>query len=117
MFTLEELEQMRHYSVMDFVYKIDEIMNKLEPRAERAMKNEIEGSKDTRKYLGQIKFICDVTRAKVQLDLGKERKRDLIELEIEKELQKIENVKTKHARKIENLKKARDAKESQKRGS
>ena len=111
MFTLEELDQMRQYSVMDFVYKIDEIMNRLEPRAERAMKKEVEGSKDTRKYLAQIKFICDVTRSKVQIDLGKERKRDLIELEIEKELQKIENVKTKHARKIENLKKARDAKE------
>lgn len=114
MFTLEELEQMRHYSVMDFVYKIDEIMDKLEPRAERAMRKEIEGSKDTRRYLSQIKFICDVTRAKIQIDLGKSRKRDLIELEIEKEREKIENVKTKHANKIANLKKARDAKEEQK---
>jgi len=115
MFTLEELEQMRHYSVIDFVYKIDEIMNKLEPRAEKAVRKEVEGSRDTRRYLSQIKFICDVTRAKIQVDFGKERKRDLIELEIAKEKQKIDDVKIKHAKKIENLKKARDAKEEQKR--
>jgi|TARA_R110000851_G_scaffold85152_3_gene185306 hypothetical protein len=117
MFTLEELYQMRNYSVMDFIYKIDEIMDKLEPRAGRAMKKEIIGSKDTRRYLGQIKFICDVTRSKVQVDLGKKRKRELIELEIEKELRKINNVKTKYAKKIESLKKARHAQERQKRGN
>jgi len=119
MFTVEELEEMKSYSVMDFTYKIDDLMNELEPLAEKSMKQKGRQGrygKESRKILSNIKFICEVTRAKIQRDLGGMKKRDLIQLEIEKAKRRIEHTKNKHAEKIRNLQIARDAKKS-KRGS
>ena len=108
MFSIEELEQMKQYTILDFVYKIDQIMNKLEPMSEKAMQGKVESARNTRNYFNEIKFICNVARDKISIDQGGERVRDYIQERIDNEKDKIERAVARFEERKDELRKKRE---------
>ena len=117
MFSIEELEQMKKYTVLDFVYKIDEIMNKLEPMSEKAMQGKVESSRKTRTYFNEIKFICNVARDKISIDQGGERIKNYIQDRIDNEKYKIERAIARFEERKDELRKNREDGKEEEGGS
>lgn len=99
---------MREYSLMDFVYEIDTILDEFESDAEKAMKGTIKARRRVRDRMLRMIFIGNVIRDKIALEDGANRKRNPLEDAIKREEEKIERAIARYERKREEIKRQQE---------
>ncbi len=108
MFSIEELEEMKSFTVLDFVYKIDKVMNRLQPFAEKVLEGKRGSARQARTHFAEIKFLCTVARDKLIIDQGGKIITNHIQNKIDIQKEKLARAKEKFEKRKEEIRKQQE---------